>query len=119
MLMGSFIRYKWGWVGLFGDSTISPLFLPVVHLGMDRLLPNPSEGESQTAIYTPGNRITVNIGSPVDMGEMERLRKAGVDVVEARRAITQEVHDNMAKLYQETKEKHMENIIRWLAGGMI
>ena len=53
------------------------------------------------------------------MGEMERLRKAGVDVVEARRAITQEVHDNMAKLYQETKEKHMEDITRWLAGGMI
>ena len=34
-------------------------------------------------------------------------------------AITQEVHDNMAKLYQETKEEHMKNITRWLAGGMI
>ena len=31
----------------------------------------------------------------------------------------QEVHDNMAKLYQETKEEHMKNITRWLAGGMI
>ena len=44
------------------------------------------------------------------MGEMvEWLRKAGVD------ATTQEVQDNTRKLYQETKEKHMENITRWLA----
>jgi len=113
---GGFIRYKWGVGRLVWDSATTPLILPVVHLGMDRVLPNPSEGESQTAIFRPGNLVTVNIGSPVDMGEMvERLRKAGVDAVEARRAITQEVQDNMAKLYQETKEKHMENITKWLA----
>ena len=67
---GSFIRYKCSWVGLFGDSATTPLILLVVHLGMDRMLPNPSEGESQTAIYRPGKLITINIGSPVDMGEM-------------------------------------------------
>ena len=50
---GSFIRYKCSWVGLFGDSATTPLILLVVHLGMDRMLPNPSEGESQTAIYRP------------------------------------------------------------------
>jgi len=38
---GSLIRHKWGWVGLFGDSTLTPLILPVVYLGMDRVLPNP------------------------------------------------------------------------------
>ena len=43
---------------------------------------------------------------------VERLR---MTCMETRRAITQEVQDNMAKLYQETKQKHMENITRWLA----
>ena len=43
---------------------------------------------------------------------VERLRMTRM---ETRRAITQEVQDNMAKLYQETKQKHMENITRWLA----
>ena len=47
------------------------------------------------------------------MGEMERLGKAGVYAVETRRAIPQEVQDNMAKFYQETKDKRMENITRW------
>ena len=38
---GSLFRHKLGWVGLFGDSTLTPLILPVVYLGMDRVLPNP------------------------------------------------------------------------------
>jgi len=113
---GGYIRYKWGVGRLMWDCTTSPLLLPVVHLGMDRVLPNPRQGESQSAIVRPGNLVTVNIGSPVDMGEMlDRLRKAGVDAVEARRSITQEVQDIMARLYQETKKKHLENVMQWLA----
>jgi len=113
---GGYIRYKWGVGRLVWDCTTSPLFLPVVHLGMDRVLPNPGVGEMQSAIVRPCNLVTVNIGAPVDMGDMvDRLRQAGVDAVEARRFITQQVQDMMAKLYSETKEKHCENVRRWLA----
>jgi len=113
---GGHIRYKWGVGRLVWDCATTPLLLPVVHLGMDRVLPNPREGEGQTAIIRPGNLVTVNIGEPVDLGGMvERLRQAGVGAVEARRAITQEVQDIMGRLYTETKERHVENIMRWLA----
>jgi len=113
---GEYIRYKWGVGRLMWDCSTAPLLLPVVHLGMDRVLPNPGPGEAQSAIVRPGNLVTVNIGAPVDMADMlDKLRKAGVDAVEARRSITQEVQDTMAKLYKETKEKHLENVTRWLA----
>ena len=71
---GGFIRDKWGVSRLVWDSTTKPLILSVVYLGMDRVLPSPSERESQTAIFRPGNLVTVNIGSPVDMGQMVERR---------------------------------------------
>jgi len=113
---GGFIRYKWGVGRLMWDCTKTPLLLPVVHLGMDRVLPNPREGETQSAIVRPGNLVTVNIGKPVDLGGLvERLRQSGAGDVEARMTITHEVQDIMGKLYMETKEKHVENIKRWMS----
>ena len=54
-----------GWVNIFPEGRV----LPVVPLGLDRVLPNPKK-KTETAIFRPGNFVTVNIGSPVVMAEM-------------------------------------------------
>jgi len=113
---GGFMRYKWGVGRLAWDCATPPILLPVVHLGMDTVLPNPKEGEEQSVRMRFGNLVTVNIGTPVDLEVLvERLRLAGMGAMDARITVTKEVQDIMSKLYIETKEKHLENIKRWLA----
>merc|ERR1712142_107049 len=111
---GRYIRYKWGVGRLLWDCTNSPLVLPVVHMGMSNVLPNPGVGEKQTAIVRPGNLVTVNFGHPVDLSKLlKRLRKANVDNEEARRCVTEEVQRIMDELHHETKKLHYNNIIKW------
>jgi len=113
---GREIRYRWGVGRLIWDCNRTPLLLPVVHLGMDRVLPNPKQGEAQSAVVRPGNLVTINIGKPVNLGSLvERLKQAGVGAVEARTVITQEVQDIMQNLYMETKQRHLQNITKWFA----
>ena len=108
---------RWGVGRLVWNSLTCPVILPVIHLGMNTILPNPrSEEEKQSYIMRPGNLVTVNIGPPLDLGTMLRdLREAGTEAAEARKAITGRVERVMASLYEETRELHRQNIVQWLA----
>jgi len=111
---GRHIRYKWGVGRLLWDCSKSPLILPVVHMGMSNVLPNPGVGEKQSAIVRPGNLVTVNIGHPIDLSKLlNRLKKANVDNEEARRCVTEEIQKIMNELHDETKKLHYKNIIKW------
>ena len=108
---------RWGVGRLVWNSLTCPVILPVIHLGMNTILPNPrTEGEKQSYIMRPGNLVTVNIGPPLHLGAMLRdLREAGTDAVSARREITGRVETAMADLYEETRQLHRQNIVQWLA----
>ena len=107
---------RWGVGRLVWNSPTCPVILPVIHLGMNTILPNPrSEGEKQSYVMRPGNLVTVNVGPPLHLSSLLRdLRLAGTDPVEARREITGRVQAVMGALYEETKELHRQNIIQWL-----
>ena len=81
-----------GWVNIFpeGKVTVSDrlgqlrwdcehdtTLIPVTQCGMDSgsVLPNPANGndhESQPCVIRPGNLVTINIGTPVNMASMVR-----------------------------------------------
>lgn len=107
---------RWGVGRLVWNSLTCPVILPVIHLGMNSILPNPrSEGEKQSYVMRPGNLVTVNIGPPLHLATLLReLREAGTDAVDARREITGRVQTVMGDLYEETKELHRQNMIQWL-----
>jgi len=112
----SFIRYRWGVGRLMWDCITTPILLPVVHIGMDKVLPNPRDGERQPVILRPGNLITVNIGKPVHLDKLiSKLKLNGVNVIEARKILTAEIQDVMKNLHKETILKHKENILRWVS----
>jgi len=92
------------------------VLVPVTHLGMDSVLPNPaSPADSQPCVLRPGNLVTVNIGQPLDMDQMvQDLKQRKVEAVEARRMITEHVQSVMETMYQETKILHRQNIVKWL-----
>merc|ERR1719270_2213976 len=108
---------RWGVGRLVWDCARPGLVLvPVTHLGMDSVLPNPaSPSDSQPCVLRPGNLVTVNIGQPLDMGKMvQELKQRKVEGVEARRMITEHVQSVMETMYQETKILHRQNIVKWL-----
>jgi len=107
---------RWGVGRLVWDCERPPALVPVLHMGMDSILPNPvSPGDSQPCVLRPGNLVTVNIGQPLDMGPVvQELRTRKVEAVEARRMITEHVQSVMEKMYQETKVLHRQNIVKWL-----
>jgi len=107
---------RWGVGRLIWECVSSPTILPVVHCGMDSVLPNPtSDDETQPCVLRPGNLVTVNIGRPLDVsGLLAELRLKRVEAAEARLLLTEHVREVMESLYQETRDLHRRNIIRWL-----
>ena len=107
---------RWGVGRLIMDCVTAPSLVPVIHCGMDSVLPNPATPDQpQPCVLRPGNLVTVNIGQPLDMsGLLAELRQRRLEVTEARRLITEHVREVMESLYQETRDLHRQNILRWL-----
>ena len=108
---------RWGVGRLVWNCSVCPTLLPVIHIGMDRVLPNPStDQETQSYLVRPGNLVTVNVGRPVHLEDLlTDLREKGADAVQARREITRRVQTVMEDLYRETRQLHRQNIVKWLA----
>ena len=111
--LGSF---RWGVGRLIWDCDTAPTLLPVLHCGMDSVLPNPaSASDPQPCVVRPGNLVTVNIGPPEDLRPLvAELRARGVEAAEARQLLTAHVAAVMARLHRETRDLHRANIARWL-----
>ena len=108
---------RWGVGRLVWNCSVCPTLLPVIHIGMDRVPPNPStDQETQSYLIRPGNLVTVNVGRPVHLEDLlTDLREKGADAVQARREITRRVQTVMEDLYRETRQLHRQNIDKWLA----
>lgn len=110
----TYIRFKWGVGRLVNDAKVLPIVIPVVHVGMDSVLPNPTgprAGQSQTMLLRPGNLVTINIGSPIQLDKlMERLNRAQASAEERRKAITDEIERVMLDLQRDTEIKHKINM---------
>jgi len=109
-------RLRWGVGKLVWECERLPTIIPVLHLGMDSVLPNPkNDDESQPCVIRPGNLVTVNIGQPINLESMvKELKQKKVEAMEARRLLTEQIQNAMERLYQETKLLHRENIVKWL-----
>lgn len=88
-----FRRLKWGIGRLILESPVTPLVIPIYHMGMDNVLPN----EPPYMIKT-GHKVTTNYGDPIDFGEMlANLRSGKADEVEARKAITDRIQEELSR----------------------
>ncbi|XP_023323102.1 tafazzin-like isoform X2 [Eurytemora carolleeae] len=106
-------RFKWGIGRLVAEAKLCPIILPVYHLGMNRVLPNPGPGESQPFVIRPGNLVTVCIGEPIDLTSLrEQLREEKEEYVWSR--ITRELQDVMKDLEKRTRTLHTQNILNWV-----
>lgn len=84
-------RFKWGIGRLIFESPVVPLVVPIIHLGMDQILPN----EPPYMIKTK-KKVTLYYGEPIDFsGMLKELRNSNVNEQEARKAITDRIQDEL------------------------
>jgi monolysocardiolipin acyltransferase len=84
---------KWGIGRLIFESPVVPLVVPIVHLGMDQVLPNEAP-----YIINIKKKVTLHYGEPIDFSEMLiGLRKSKADEVEARKAITDRIQNELLR----------------------
>ncbi|XP_076376613.1 tafazzin, phospholipid-lysophospholipid transacylase isoform X3 [Megalopta genalis] len=96
------MRLKWGVGRLIMESPVTPLVIPICHLGMDDVLPN-----EPPYWLRMGNRVTMNYGDPIDFSDlMEKLRASKASVLETRKAIIDRIQEELQRLKTVTEKLH-------------
>lgn len=86
-------RMKWGVGRLILESPVLPIVIPICHLGMDEVLPN-----EPPYMFRTGKRVTMNYGEPIDFsGLLADLRASKVSEMEARKAITDRIQEELSR----------------------
>lgn len=97
-----YIRLKWGVGQMIYKSPITPIVVPICHVGMETILPN------EPPYYLRcGRKVTFNFGEPIDLKELiTNLKESNASDEEARKAITDKIEQELYKLKQDTLLLH-------------
>lgn len=97
-----FIRFKWGVGRLIYEAPVTPIVVPIWHIGMDDILPNKTP-----YILKTGKKATFNFGEPIDLnGLLAELRANKVTAEFARKAITDRIQNELLLLKKQTESLH-------------
>ncbi|XP_076684655.1 tafazzin, phospholipid-lysophospholipid transacylase isoform X2 [Andrena cerasifolii] len=98
------MRFKWGVGRLIWESPVTPLVIPICHLGMDEVLPNEPPYRLKLR-----KKVTMNYGNPIDFNELiQELRASKASDMEARKAITDRLQEEILRLKTATEELHQK-----------
>lgn len=99
------MRLKWGVGRMIYESPVTPIILPIWHIGMDDVLPN-----EPPYVLRFRKNITFNYGEPIYLDDMVKtLRERNASDEEARKQITDFLQDTLLKLKYETEALHKSN----------
>eukprot|EP00095_Tigriopus_kingsejongensis_P001080 maker-scaffold1123_size61443-snap-gene-0.27 protein:Tk01080 transcript:maker-scaffold1123_size61443-snap-gene-0.27-mRNA-1 annotation:"hypothetical protein DAPPUDRAFT_306508" len=102
------LRLKWGVGRLISDCQELPIVIPIYHYGMDDILPN-----SKPYIPRIRQKVTVNVGEPINLEEtMRDLKARNADAQERRRVITDVIQEAVRKLKKNTEILHARNTFK-------
>ncbi|KOC63176.1 Tafazzin like protein [Habropoda laboriosa] len=96
------MRLKWGVGRLIMESPVTPLVIPIYHLGMDEVLPN-----EPPYVLRIRKKVTMNYGDPIDFSELlQQFRSSKMSEMEVRKAITDRIQGELRRLQEATTELH-------------
>uniref|UniRef100_A0A0A9WNY8 Tafazzin family protein n=1 Tax=Lygus hesperus TaxID=30085 RepID=A0A0A9WNY8_LYGHE len=97
-----FIRLKWGVGRMIYDSPVTPIVVPIWHIGMEEILPN-----EPPYILKTGKKVTFNFGEPINFSNLlKELKEARVNAESARQAITEKIQVELMNLKIQTEALH-------------
>ncbi|CAF4579539.1 unnamed protein product [Rotaria sp. Silwood1] len=105
------MRLKWGVGRLIAEAKICPLVVPFYHLGMDSVLPNVEP-------YVPkmGQKVSIYVGEPLILDDLvEKMKKENQSLQEIRKAVTDRIQFEFAKLKSKCEELHREHLENYIA----
>ena len=106
--------YRWGVGRLVKECQKIPIFLPVYHIGMNTVLPNPSSpDEAQPMRLRHGNLVTVCVGEPIDLTQTKQDTQHCTEH-ESWALITKKIQDSMNELEKRARELRHNDIFNWL-----
>ncbi|KAJ7047688.1 acyltransferase-domain-containing protein [Mycena alexandri] len=94
-------RFKWGIGRVLMEATTLPMIIPMWLSGFDELMP---EGRSFPYNYLPrsGKHLSVTFGAPLELAELEALRKSAgsteAEIAQTRILVTDVAHDAVEAL---------------------
>jgi monolysocardiolipin acyltransferase len=87
---------------LVADAKVCPVVVPVVHRGIEQVLPR-----GAWLPLTSGKPMTVRVGKPIEFGPLvSRLRAQGTSEAEVYEAVTAEIQAAMLELEEEAETDH-------------
>ncbi|XP_025830284.1 tafazzin homolog isoform X2 [Agrilus planipennis] len=93
------MRLKWGVGRMIYEAPVTPIVIPIWHIGMDEVLPN-----DPPYILQFRKTMTFNYGKPIDFTEtVKSLKDRKATDVEARKHITDMIQEALLKLKEETE----------------
>lgn len=96
------MRLKWGIGRMIYESPVTPIIIPIWHMGMDDVLPN-----EPPYILKLRKNLTFNFGKPIDLSDLVKiLKERKATDVEARKEITDRIQMELLKLKDETEVLH-------------
>lgn len=96
------MRLKWGIGRLIADAKVTPIVLPIFHIGFDKILPNKPP-------YIPRilKKTTILIGSPLEFSDdLQMLRNQNKTHREIRKYITDRVQEELLVLRKRAENYH-------------
>lgn len=85
------VRLKWGVGRLVAECARPPLIVPLWHEGMDQVLPN-----REPYLLHFRRRVFLHVGEPIQVHHLlDRLRKANASEEETRKAITDQIQEEL------------------------
>lgn len=96
------VRLKWGVGRMIFESPVTPIVIPIWHIGMDDVLPN-----EPPYVLRIRKNLTFNYGNPIDFSELIAVLKARkASEMEARKQITDVIQKELLRLKDETEKLH-------------
>ncbi|KAK3714411.1 hypothetical protein QZH41_020641 [Actinostola sp. cb2023] len=99
---GSLVRLKWGVGRLIAESNVTPIVLPIWHVGMNDVLPNKYP-------YMPHimKKVTVLVGEPMTFDDiLKDYQRRKKNAMETRKQITDQIENRFKKLKREADLLH-------------
>ena len=101
------MRYKWGVGRLIAESNVTPIVIPIYHVGMDDILPNGTPKYWFARFPKAGKNVTVLVGKPIHIKDtLEQLRKKNASDEEVRKTLTDIIERHLKALRINTEIYH-------------
>lgn len=105
------MRYKWGVGRLIAECNVTPIVIPIYHLGMDDILPNKKPNFWLFRFPRVGKKVTVLVGKPIIVKDtIEQLRRKNASDEEIRKTLTDLIERNLKDLRINAEIYHAKRV---------